>query len=416
MPRPFSRYVVLTLLGAAMAAAAAGAFAWAVDPYAVHGRPRIDGFNAKKPHVYTHARLAKRALAASARPRTLFLGNSRVDAGFDPRSLSLPLPARPAFNFGIPGQGLDGDYGNLVQTKGLDRVRHVVIGLDFLDFPFRGSEPPPRAEAPEATTVVAGTRLRQFLETTLSVDGLVHSALTIGAQDDPFANSMTPLGLDTFDAYLGHAKREGYRAIFHQRNLENAVMYIAKPRAIRGPDGRLSPSFAWLGWILEWCGARGIAVDLAIYPYHAHILELFHLSGLWPTFEDWKRALADYAAAAAMRGGEEGFRVSLWDFSGYHRIASEEVPAPGDRRTQTRWYWEAGHFKTALGDRILARLFDGAPDDEFGVRLTPNSVERAIAQVRAGRKAWQAARPDDAAYLAALYDRIAGRRFGDLAK
>jgi hypothetical protein len=414
VPRPFPRYVLLTLLGAALAAGAAGAFAWTVDPYAVHGRPRVDGFNAKKPHVYTHARLAKRTLAAAARPRTLFLGNSRVDAGFDPRSPSLPPSARPAFNFGIPGQGLDGDYGNLVRTHALDRVQRVVIGLDFLDFPFRPSEPAPGVEGPDVPMPLAGTRLRKFLETTLSIDALVHSALTLGAQDDPFANSMTPLGLDTFDAHLGHAKREGYRAVFHQRNLENARIYIAKPRAIRGPDGRLSPSFAWLGWILDWCRARGVAVDLVIYPYHAHILELFHLSGLWPVFEDWKRVLADYAAAG-MRGGEEGFRVSLWDFSGYHRIASEEVPAPGDRRTQTRWYWEAGHFKTALGDRILARLFGGAPDRGFGVRLTPDPVGDATGQPAAGRAEWRAAHPADAAYLAALYERVAGRRSGDRA-
>ncbi|MPY71233.1 MAG: hypothetical protein GEU92_14225 [Alphaproteobacteria bacterium] len=65
---------------------------------------------------------------------------------------------------------------------------------------------------------------------------------------------------------------------------------------------------------------------------------------------------------------------------------------------------------------VFAAAETGAPYGGFGVRLTPDSVGQAIGQARAGRTEWRAVHPDDAAYLAALYERIAGRRSGDRAE
>ena len=46
--------------------------------------------------------------------------------------------------------------------------------------------------------------------------------------------------------------------------------------------------------------------------------------------------------------------VELWDFTGFSPYTAEQVPRPGDTRTELQWYWEAGHFKKSLGD-LLAR-------------------------------------------------------------
>jgi hypothetical protein len=152
------------------------------------------------------------------------------------------------------------------------------------------------------------------------------------------------------------AGREGYGALFLQREQENARSYAKLPHSLYAD--RTSTSNAWraLDRILQLAQARDIEVHLVIYPYHAHLLEIFRAYGLWPLFEEWKRALvrkvgADRAAA--------GWSPALWDFSGYDQYTTERVPPLGDKSSQVHWYWEAGHFKRELGELVLARVFGG---------------------------------------------------------
>ena len=122
------------------------------------------------------------------------------------------------------------------------------------------------------------------------------------------------------------------------------------------------------------------------------LLEIFHEAGLWPVFEEWKRALARIAAEANRSRNVP--RVRLWDFSGYNAISVEPVPEPADRTTATHWYWEAGHFKQELGDVMLQRMFaepDRLADAAIGVKLTPENVELEIQRIRPQRAWYQAA-------------------------
>lgn len=392
---PSLRYVTWTIAGAAAALLAAGAFNYKVDPYAVHGQPRVAGLNAKKPYAYTHAVWAKRTLAEAAHPRTLFLGNSRVGAGFDPTSAPLPEAVRPGFNFAIAGQWPIGDYENVVSTPGLDQVEYVVIGLDFNDFTnLRALRTKPTASS------ARGPGLARGVQATVSITAVLDSTLTVALQDRPFTNSMTELGVNTFAEHAGHVRLEGHFGLFHQRNIENIRAYLRRPRAVRRDDGQLSPAFTYLDWLLKWCLQRGARVDLVIYPYHAQLLEVLHHTGHWAPYEQWKRLLVE-------RIGTRSDSVRLWDFSGYHEVASEPVPPKGDTRTAMRWYWEAGHFKSALGDLIVSRLHEVGARPAIGVRLTRDNVEEVIASIRGGREHWRRARPGEAAYVESLYRAVA---------
>ena len=130
-----------------------------------------------------------------------------------------------------------------------------------------------------------------------------------------------------------------------------------------------------------------------IYPYHAHLLEIFHEADLWPVFEEWKRALVRIVAAED-HGSRDVPHVQLWDFSDYNSLSTEPVPEPADRTTSTHWYWEAGHFKQELGDVMLLQMFaapDRHADASIGVKLTPENVEHAIQRIRQQRVWYQAA-------------------------
>ena len=144
---------------------------------------------------------------------------------------------------------------------------------------------------------------------------------------------------------------------------------------------------------------------LVLYPYHVHTLMLFQLTGLWPAYEDWKRELVRRVDAA--RGTMD---VELWDFTGFSPYTAEQVPRPGDTRTELQWYWEAGHFKKSLGDLLLANMFEGRNNSQqWGRRLTGRNVDEQLREQRAARSEYENSHPNDVADLATLIE-VASRR------
>jgi hypothetical protein len=107
-----------------------------------------------------------------------------------------------------------------------------------------------------------------------------------------------------------------------------------------------------------------------IYPYHAQLMAMFDEAGLQSTMDDWRQMLVREADAVRVR--YPNARINVWDFSGYGGMRCERIPAPGDTRTATRWYWEAGHFKSTLGERILQRILGG--ETAFGFRLAEGTL------------------------------------------
>jgi hypothetical protein len=80
---------------------------------------------------------------------------------------------------------------------------------------------------------------------------------------------------------------------------------------------------------------------------------MLHRLGLWPSFLQWMRSLGSIADAAR----RDGSNLAVFDCSTYDSMTTEPIPAAGDRTSTMRWYWEPGHFKSALGDQVLKALF-----------------------------------------------------------
>jgi hypothetical protein len=169
------------------------------------------------------------------------------------------------------------------------------------------------------------------------------------------------------------------------------------------PGSRNSPDFDTLRALLARCRQANVHLDLIIYPYHAHTLELFRATGMWIAFEDWKRKLTQIADEEAVANGSAQ-PFPLWDFSGYNPVTIEDVPASGDLQSEMRWYWEAGHFKKELGDLMLDQVF-GHRDPQrmiqhgFGTLLTAANVEAHLAHLRAERERYAKTHQKELAYL-----------------
>lgn len=390
-----ARYLTWCLIAFLGLTGAAVVLAVSVDPYYLFNARRIDGFNALKPRVYEQVEIAKTVQLERSKANTLILGNSRIEIGIDPLSKVFPGAAEPVFNGAIAGRTMFTALRVLQDAIAVHPPKTIIVGLDFPDYlraeQMTSSDPPPssldrrmlvdRSGAPNPDRV--RQRSLDTLTATLTIGALVDSFDTILDQDPDYSVTMTPEGFNPLHEYRLEVKTLGEYLLFSQKDASYRAEYAGyRPAAFK--DVETNREFRALTAILETAARSRIHVELIIYPYHVHYLELIHQSGLWETFRAWQRAVA----ALVTERRQSGLDVKLWDFSGYNEISEEKIPSPGDRRTQMRWYWEAGHFKSALGDKMLSNLYGRASD--FGVEIDSGSLADHFAQVDEKRAAFVA--------------------------
>lgn len=370
-------------------AAITAALTIAVDPYYLFGTPRIAGFNKFKPAADNRAVTAKVALLERVRPRTLLLGNSRVEVGFNPKSEEWPEKMQPVFNAGLSGRGLDISAKVMEDALSVPGLHFLMVGVDFIDFVWAGSKPLPLSPvdagpdqdvmrllpnlAPNPTFWRA--RLEDRLSATLTLGAVTDSLATMWEQWQRHPGTITTRGFDPLEQYKGYVRTHGFRDLFDQKQNQYSERFARFPH----PDFKQPyavASFAALREIITVAQRQNLDVTLVVYPYHAWAMDLMRRDGLWPSFEAWKRALVDVVAALDAHD-----RIRIFDFSGYNAHTTEPVPARGDTTTDMKWYWEPGHFRPALGDQIIRRLYDGEATS-FGRILSPATIDQAIRAVR----------------------------------
>jgi hypothetical protein len=371
-----ARYLVTFCAVMAISASLAASLAVFADPYLRFGTPPIAGLNEEKPAAYEHGTMAKTYALERARPRTLILGNSRAEIGFDPESMEWPARFRPVFNAAAAGQGLPYSLAMLQHAIATHGALTIVLALDFRDFlgnPGEFNDDRLRVKADGApNTLDARQRLLDALAATLTIDALSASLRTVLHADPVGGVTMTNLGFNPLRNYHAHVRSSGHHALFEQ-NLRQA-MALFERTGVRDEDfDDQHRSIVLLDSIVAAASAKGAPVKMFVHPVHARYLEMICEAGLWPSLESWKRALARLAA----RYRKNGFEVELVDFSGYDSVATEPVPPPRDTTAQMRWWWEAAHYKSELGERIIRRLF--GQDRSWGVALEPSTIDEHLA-------------------------------------
>lgn len=415
---PAGQYLRIFLVTAASVFLGVSATNLAVDPYRFFRVSSWQGFNRVKPYASHEERLGKAYLAEWIRAKGLILGNSRAEVGLDPAHPAWPV--KPVLNLAVAGTALAQSAAYLRHASEFEKPDLVILGVDFMDFRIATGERLPATEEPaSALRATAGDYdlaiypdgqenhsytwnkwKNRFLKTG-SLDAFWHSLGTVFYQNYPYAEDLTELGFNPLRDYQAIVRREGYHATFRQKDIANSRIYGQGAKEVFLSGRRSSPVFDRFRDIVQFCDARGIRLVVVIYPYHAHLLEIFRSADLWPKFEDWKRQLLAIVESA---GGET---ATLWDFSGYTRFSTESVPGEREKNRVVQWYWEAGHFKKELGDLILTRIFgaDSAGASEtrdFGRRLTSENIEDHLADMRRAQARYRSAHPLEVAELERL--------------
>lgn len=379
--RYLRHFTVLLAGGASLIAA----IVLLVDPYNLYGLVDIAHFNAVKPGLTRYQSEIKVAQARRASPQFVIFGNSRVEIGFDPASPAFGDMAGHGYNLGVPGARLDVAVRQFKQLQqGGVSPPLIILGAEFID-----SLKPVTALPKDALVVPADAPPSWRLDVLFSLTSMVDVLRTLRAQHHGDASVTTPQGFYVANDYAARARRETYYKMYKLRAKNSATNFQRMSKT-----GFADGYFPSMRSLLMEMVASGAEVRLVVYPYHAQMLVLFESAGVWPLFEAWKTALVRDIAAVKQRYPTA--RISLTDFSGFGPYACEQIPVKDERDFVPQWYWEAGHFKRALGDVVVQQLMataDTVPAQTFGMALTEATLAANRARIAAERRACMAAQP-----------------------
>jgi len=394
-----------------------------VDPFGMYRRVDLEGFNAYKPAVDHRVRLVKAYDVRRLRPQGIILGTSRSHLGLRPSHDGWDPAEKPVYNLAFDGATTKEMYLYLIHAHAVQPLRQVVLGLDTYHATLAPAAARPDFDAQLLDTPggrALPSLIRADLKVLTSLDTLRASLATVRSQSarEPqwFAPDGQRLGEVFFRRAGEHFEQLGPRGYFEEIDrLEVGFKREGQLAAnARGPGRTAQPATAasetsldYIRSIVAFCRAQGVDLRIFIAPEHAHQLEITAAIGEWATLENAKRALVQLLAEDAARHSGAP-PIPLWDFSGYSSVTTEALPGSGNH-AEMKFYWDSSHFKDIVGDFVLDRLFGlnhprrEVPPD-FGVRLTPATIDVMLAQLRVDQLAYRRRHPEDVVWIRSLLD------------
>ncbi|MGE5239728.1 MAG: hypothetical protein ACM3ON_13110 [Chloroflexota bacterium] len=432
-PKEARKYPVIAALAALILLGSVVGFNLVVDPYAMYRLVEIRGFNTHKPAVYHRVRLAKAYEVRRLRPQAIILGTSRSHLGLRPSHEGWESEVTRRYNLAFDGATTKEMYYYLLHAHAVQPLKQVVLGLDTYHptgapASVRPDFDPQILGKPGSLTSRLGMMLAD-LKLLVSIDTVKASIDTLRSQDDGepewFAADGQRLGEVFFRRPGENFVKYGPRAYFEEIDrLEVGFKTEGmRPVAVKASHRPAAPqvssgetSLAYIRRIVEFCRAEHIDLRIFITPEHAHQMEINVAVGAWSSVEIGKRELVRMLQDEhARHPGERPF--ALYDFSGYSTVTTEALPEPGSHAEMT-YYWDSSHFKATVGDMVLDRLFGytrpGRPvPEDFGVRLTPDSIESALKNTRTAQAAYRMSHPEDISAIRSLVEESTGHRPGN---
>jgi hypothetical protein len=408
------RFYPLVALGVAAAVCIAVAgINLVVDPYGAYGWSPTA---AVKPAVYRRVKLAKAEDLRRIRAQAIVLGTSRSHVGLRMTYPGWTVPVERRYNAAFDGATTKEMYAYLLHAYAIAPLKQVVLGLDFWqlarnpastrsDFDQNLLFEPQRPLHNAKVYATDLALLISFDSTTASITEL----LKADTEPQWFARDGQRLG-DVFFREIEPSYRESPGRYF--REVDRQEVSFMQPSGETRSPSKLQPSqvgpqltsFDYIARIVEFCSEHRIDLRIFITPSHVHQLEIAARFGQWPVIEQGKRDLVALLQQISTRSKKSPF--ILYDFASYSSVTVERVPEDRENR-EMEFYWDSSHFKQRVGDWVLDRLFgtnssaNPVPRD-FGVRLSTENIESALADVRARREAYLCSHPEDLAFLTKL--------------
>jgi hypothetical protein len=399
------RYFAITLGTALILALGIGFANWTVDPLALRdsGKATLHNAAAALPAVLpsdSSGNYWQKVYAVTRlRPASVILGTSRAETGLDEAHPGFASGA-PAYNLALGGLSIDQMRLLLIHAQRTRALKQVVIGLDLESFLDSG-----RGDFDPAVLTGVKESEAKWLSTLRLNLSWRATAATVARLRSP--ENETESATENTTARIANTRitrarwqeLQGQRGLFYATEFHNFQSRL--PLLVFAPtsnevqwraDSRRAAAMRGFRELLSFARAEGIDLRLFISPVHARYLEWYRRVGWWPLFDAWRRELVDTLADEAKAGAGTRTRNSdvafpLWDFSGFNRISTEEVPRLGDIEASMQWYIESSHYTREHGKLILDRVLGGAgaqppAEGDYGKRIDKRTIEAWLDQSR----------------------------------
>ncbi|MBO9999012.1 MAG: hypothetical protein J7641_08410 [Cyanobacteria bacterium SID2] len=371
----FNRWFLLT---AVLPVLSVAGFNVLINPYDLFDLPSFSGFNQTKSAKLSNMRTFKAVEVSRTSPKTVFLGSSRTDYGLDPNHPVLS-DKQPAYNLAL-GAANPYELRRYLEhvSKSNSDIKIVVLGLDEFMFNVQNPKNPSFSEHRLNGT---GLTLQDAINTTFSIDALTASLKTLRwSQRYPDYLTYSSQGQLNLRPIDRDPSATNYR---FQTSLKVYFQSFSKPYELS------AEGLEEIRKIVKICRERDIQLKAFISPSHAMRYEAIRAAGHWEAYEQMKREIIEI--------------LPLWDFSGYNSITTEAFS------DKMQYYIDESHYQEKVGNLVLNRLFtfdiERIPED-FGIWVTPETIETHLDRIRRDRENWAIDRASEVQFILDVKEKI----------
>lgn len=334
-----------------------------IDPYGIYNHLLL---NINKPKQSDKINLVKAVKVNEIEPKSIVLGTSRAEFGFDPTHSYF---TKPSYNLATSGSSIYESrlYFNSALKSG--KLKKVLLVADWFMFTTKREK-----KVSDFESYFENPNIYRYL---LSFDSLKDSFLTIF---DKKGSSYYLLNGQKEHQHneLNTLKEGGHLAVM---NKKESIYYKDYSTDYIYQDTQNS-SFRDFEAIVKLCYENNIELDIIFGPSHIRQWEAFNYYLGFDKWLEWKKDVVASVEKISNEYKKEPFRVM--DFSVYHEFTAETVPTnPKDRM---KYHWEASHYKHELGLIVLDRLMDKKEHLDFGVELDMKNIDKHLKNQKENRE------------------------------
>lgn len=331
-------YTTLLATTLAFALAFVALFNWLIDPYDIFNSPTIKNTTEIKPKAVTQAMLHKAYHLEDHSYDGLLLGNSRVYRGIDPNSAH--LKNHKFYNLGIRSAHPIHMWHYLLHGNHNNKIKSVIMGLDYnIDTPSGEARADFVVDRLHSGNYQPHQKFIDFRDSLLSSSAFSDSLSTLRHQKR-YKSYIDADGFQHLTKALGELNH--FEKIEH--HIKDRILTLHK----KHPNNTKNDSY-YIKKIFKYCYDNNIELTLFISPIHARLLEIFHETGVWKEFENWKINLLSMTIEA---GNENNLPpIPIWDFAIFNQLNTEKIT-----NRPNKWFYESSHYKPTYGEHILAQL------------------------------------------------------------
>lgn len=328
-----------------------GAVNYVVDPYSLYNTTI---FNLSKPEQASKMRLVKAIQTKRIKPKSIVLGTSRAEFGYDPTH---PYFTKPSYNLAVSSGSMYENKLNFEWALKQGSLEQVLLVLDY-----RMLNETNQKNIQDFESYFDNPNIYKYL---FSLDSFKDSLLTLKNQSD--STQYLANGQRDHIYNIKNIKKNGGHLATMKKDEKN--YYKGYPTNYTYKDTK-KDAFEDFEDVVKLCYQNNINLEIIFGPSHIRQWEALDYYLGFDTWLQWKKDVVYSVEKIAKKENKQAFKVV--DFSVYHPLTAEEVPK--DINTQMKYHWEASHYKHELGLIVLDRLIGTSQYQDFGVVLNTTNI------------------------------------------